>query len=73
MVGVYLLLIQFGKPENFIIPGAIFKGKAYCWCVNEKTGAQIPDTVVVNARPNCDRPMKGILIYKVGNFLGVKV
>ncbi|CAG7721570.1 unnamed protein product [Allacma fusca] len=60
-----------GSNESVIIPECnpsglyqrtqCAQGKAYCWCVFEETGLQIPLTVVINSTPDCD---KKVAAYK---------
>ncbi|CAL8099914.1 unnamed protein product [Orchesella dallaii] len=49
------------------------QGKAYCWCVEEESGVQIPNTVVFNTTPDCNnrysKPMKGCSGTKKHKFL----
>ncbi|ODM91958.1 putative protein-related modular calcium-binding protein 1 [Orchesella cincta] len=51
----------------------LLTGKAYCWCVEEESGVQIPNTVVYNTTPDCNnrysKPMKGCSGAKKHKFL----
>jgi hypothetical protein len=59
--------LNYSVPIYPSLPGIIsdwfqtIPGRSYCWCVNETTGLEIPETVAVNSMPNCDKQMKGML------------
>ncbi|XP_075169937.1 SPARC related modular calcium binding-like protein magu isoform X2 [Haematobia irritans] len=64
-----------------------YNSTPYCWCVNEETGKDIPDTLVKHRRPQCDsslytetRQMKGcpderkiIFLKDLKEFLKTKI
>ncbi len=72
------------RNETVIIPectvGGLYhkvqcaQGKTYCWCVEEESGIQITNTLVVNSVPDCNKryskAMKGIHQFQL--LLGIR-